>query len=799
MGSNLRKNIEILAPAGSMESMKAAFMAGADAVYMGGSRFGARAFANNPEEEDLKRAIDYAHLHDKKLYLTMNTLFKDKELEDEAYDFLKPYYEEGLDGIIIQDLGLLSMLKDSFPKLPLHASTQMTITGVETAKWLENQGLERIVLSRELSLDEIKKIRNNTKMELEVFVQGALCYCYSGQCLMSSFIGGRSGNRGRCAQPCRLPYQVGDDKKSDYLISPKDICTLEDIPNLVDGGVNSFKIEGRMKKTEYAALTAYLYRHYVDQYLTYGRENFHIDVKDMERLMDLYNRGGFSGGYLHQHNGGDMIFRERPNHMGVPAGKISKKGDIRAMTGLNAGDVLEIRGKDGKAQVQWTLSQPILKDGMFKLQAGNRDKKNVKYPAGTTVFRVRNQVLIDELHNAYVNKDLKEKIYGTLRIVKDSPVILMLTWKDIQISVQGVCAQKANNQPMSEEQLKKPVLKTGNTPFVFETLEVETDGCCYVPNSQLNDLRRRALEMLEEEYLKRYKRKDAVNIPLQPSLTEKGTVGNKTMPEVHVRLAGMELLKRGRLLSEFPWIKRVYVELHEAIQDQFQTVRLLKKAGKNIYFSMPAIFREKDRDKLKKFMREAEHYADGWLVHQLETALFVRSEYPETNMTFDSGIYAMNRRAKRLLETMGNVTLTAPVELNYSELRALNCCDMELMIYGHQLLMISAQCIKKTHEGCTRQPDMIQLTDRQHKHFYAYNECEFCYNKIYNGSPTMLLDKKKELLTLNPLAFRMDFTMENKEQMSELLKSFDEIYIQDRPERNVLKEFTRGHFTRGIE
>ena len=386
--------------------------------------------------------------------------------------------------------------------------------------------------------------------------------------------------------------------------------------------------------------------------------------------MDLYNRGGFSGGYLHQHNGGDMIFRERPNHMGVPAGKISKKGDIRAMTGLNAGDVLEIRGKDGKAQVQWTLSQPILKDGMFKLQAGNRDKKNVKYPAGTTVFRVRNQVLIDELHNAYVNKDLKEKIYGTLRIVKDSPVILMLTWKDIQISVQGVCAQKANNQPMSEEQLKKPVLKTGNTPFVFETLEVETDGCCYVPNSQLNDLRRRALEMLEEEYLKRYKRKDAVNIPLQPSLTEKGTVGNKTMPEVHVRLAGMELLKRGRLLSEFPWIKRVYVELHEAIQDQFQTVRLLKKAGKNIYFSMPAIFREKDRDKLKKFMREAEHYADGWLVHQLETALFVRSEYPETNMTFDSGIYAMNRRAKRLLETMGNVTLTAPVELTYSELRA---------------------------------------------------------------------------------------------------------------------------------
>ena len=198
---HLEKSIEILAPAGSLDGMKAAFHAGADAVYMGGSRFGARAYADNPNEEDLKRAIDYAHIHNKKIYLTLNTLLKDSELEGMVYDFLNPYYEEGLDGVLIQDFGLLSMLRQSFPELPVHASTQMTATGVEMTKWLERQGMERIVLSRELSLAEIKEIRRHTKMELEVFVQGALCYCYSGQCLMSSFIGGRSGNRGRCAHP----------------------------------------------------------------------------------------------------------------------------------------------------------------------------------------------------------------------------------------------------------------------------------------------------------------------------------------------------------------------------------------------------------------------------------------------------------------------------------------------------------------------------------------------------------------------------------------------------------------------
>ena len=247
----MKREIEILAPAGSYESLKAAIAAGADAVYVGGNRFGARAYANNFSEEELLEAIDYVHLHGKKIYLTVNTLLKEKELERELYSYLLPYYRQGLDAVIVQDSGVLRFVREYFPSFPIHASTQMTITGADGARFMEEQGVERIVTARELSLKEIKEISEKTSLEIESFVHGALCYCYSGQCLYSSLLGGRSGNRGQCAQPCRLPYKV--DGKTSYVMSLKDLCTVEFIPDLAEAGIYSFKIEGRMKKPEYVA------------------------------------------------------------------------------------------------------------------------------------------------------------------------------------------------------------------------------------------------------------------------------------------------------------------------------------------------------------------------------------------------------------------------------------------------------------------------------------------------------------------------------------------------------------------
>ena len=276
-----RKQVEILAPAGSYESMKAAVNAGADAVYIGGSRFGARAYAENLDEETMLKAIDYVHLHGCRLYMTVNTLMKEEELAG-LFEYLNPYYMQGLDAAIVQDFGVFSYLRDHFPGLHLHASTQMTITGPYGARLLKEMGASRIVTARELSLEEIREIRDQVDIEIESFVHGALCYCYSGQCLMSSLIGGRSGNRGRCAQTCRLPYEVKqggrplNKKEERYVLSLKDLCTLDLIPDMVEAGVYSMKIEGRMKSPRYTAGVVSVYRKYVDRYLRKGREGYRV-------------------------------------------------------------------------------------------------------------------------------------------------------------------------------------------------------------------------------------------------------------------------------------------------------------------------------------------------------------------------------------------------------------------------------------------------------------------------------------------------------------------------------------------
>ena len=285
------RKTELLAPAGSLESLKAAVNAGADAVYIGGTKFGARAYANNLTEEDMKWAIDYTHLHGVSLYMTINTLLKDRELEEDLYNYVKPYYEHGLDAVIVQDFGVLKALSEWFPDLPLHVSTQMTVTGAEGFEFLKDfPNVTRIVTSRELSMEELAHIRHNTDFEIESFIHGALCYCYSGQCLLSSVIGGRSGNRGRCAQPCRLPYDVlengscisGKDEK--YILSPKDMNTLEILPQLLDMGIDSLKIEGRMKRPEYTAGVVSIYRKYIDRYMQSGGKDIKVEKKDIQDL-----------------------------------------------------------------------------------------------------------------------------------------------------------------------------------------------------------------------------------------------------------------------------------------------------------------------------------------------------------------------------------------------------------------------------------------------------------------------------------------------------------------------------------
>ena len=457
----MKKKVEILAPAGSFDSMKAAVAAGADAVYMGGSRFGARAYAENPDEMGMLEAINYVHLHGRQLYMTVNTLVKEDEMDD-LYDYLLPYYQAGLDAVIVQDMGVFSYIREHFPDLPVHASTQMTITGPEGAALMTRMGAVRIVTARELSLEEIRRIYQETGVEIESFVHGALCYCYSGQCLFSSLIGGRSGNRGRCAQTCRLPFDVlrrldennpNENKKqkkengvlnpgdSKYVLSLKDLCTLDILPDILEAGVYSLKIEGRMKSPRYTAGVVRLYRKYVDLYLKNGRRGYRVDPKDRKELLDLFDRGGQTLGYYTEHNGRDMVVcHEKP------------------------------------------------------------------------AFRQENRELYQYLDKTYVEAEVKEPVQGVARVCEGEPLQLTLQYEDPLTGESrmaggiGAVVQTAVKQPMSKERIEKQLGKTGNTPYYFENLEVETGGSPFVPVQELNELRRSAFEQLTEEILRPYRR-----------------------------------------------------------------------------------------------------------------------------------------------------------------------------------------------------------------------------------------------------------------------------------------------------
>ena len=314
----MKKNqLELLAPAGSYDIFRAVLNAGADAVYVGGGQFGARAYANNFSEEELLRAINEAHIHGKQLYLTVNTLLKEEELEAQLYDYLRPYYEQGLDAVIVQDMGAFQFIREYFPKMDIHTSTQMTICNRYGAEMMKELGATRVVTAREMSFAEIKDIADHVDIEIESFVHGALCYCYSGQCLFSSMLGGRSGNRGRCAQPCRLPYAVLDEKhreykKDAYVLSLKDMCGIKDLRGLADAGVYSLKIEGRMKQIPYAAGVVSYYRKYIDLFLS-GQET-QVSEEDYRAVLALGNRCGFTDGYYHRHNGSDMVTFTKPNY-----------------------------------------------------------------------------------------------------------------------------------------------------------------------------------------------------------------------------------------------------------------------------------------------------------------------------------------------------------------------------------------------------------------------------------------------------------------------------------------------------
>ena len=804
----MKDRVEILAPAGSMECLKAAIAAGADAVYTGGALFGARAYAHNLTEEELLEAIDYVHLHGRRLYLTVNTLIKDREMEKQMYDYLLPYYRQGLDAVIVQDIGLFRFIRKHFPDLPIHASTQMTLTGVDGAKFLEKEGAQRIVTSRELSMAEVKKIADETELEIESFVHGALCYCYSGQCLFSSFIGGRSGNRGQCAQPCRLLYRTPEAKRPQYLLSLKDICTLELIPEMIESGIYSFKIEGRMKKPEYAAAVAFQYRKYADLYLKYYEEcpaeedpaayamkKYRVREEDRQMLLDLYNRGGFHTGYYHTQNGREMISLNRPNHAGVPAVKVlAKKGrnvTAKALTDLYPQDIIELPMRKGREKADNYTCKDAVKKGM-----------NVQIPVfADTPFkrdeiwmRTRNSTLIDTLREEFVNGKIKERICGTFRLYPQEKATLTVKCRDAEITVAGEKAQEALSQPMSRERIEKQLRKTGNTEFEFSFLKAEIGEKVFLPMQSLNELRREALETLEKVICEKYRRsgevkdpeEDKTELSMEEEILSGWTASIRTAEQMEVILEEEAI---GRIYADctmFPriWEKDSYVEW----------ITKVHAAGKEIYLVMPYIFRERTRKQYEAAYNRI--FGAGWdgiLIANYESFAFLKEHGYTGRIMTDYNLYEFNQESRKFWKEKGVFEFTAPVELTERELQDLRVKDGEVIVYGYLPMMISAGCIQKTTRGCLKKSGQTTITDRYRNPFVVKNECDYCYNILYNYVPLYLGDRMEEVYQIGPGRIRLMFTTERQQEVRRILSAYFE--GKELPEGT----YTRGHWKRGIK
>lgn len=804
----MKDRVEILAPAGSMECLKAAIAAGADAVYTGGALFGARAYAHNLTEEELLEAIDYVHLHGRRLYLTVNTLIKDREMEKQMYDYLLPYYRQGLDAVIVQDIGLFRFIRKHFPDLPIHASTQMTLTGVDGAKFLEKEGAQRIVTSRELSMAEVKKIADETELEIESFVHGALCYCYSGQCLFSSFIGGRSGNRGQCAQPCRLLYRTPEAKRPQYLLSLKDICTLELIPEMIESGIYSFKIEGRMKKPEYAAAVAFQYRKYADLYLKYYEEcpaeedpaayamkKYRVREEDRQMLLDLYNRGGFHTGYYHTQNGREMISLNRPNHAGVPAVKVlAKKGrnvTAKALTDLYPQDIIELPMRKGREKADNYTCKDAVRKGM-----------NVQIPVfADTPFkrdeiwmRTRNSTLIDTLREEFVNEKIKERICGTFRLYPQEKATLTVKCRDAEITVAGEKAQEALSQPMSRERIEKQLRKTGNTEFEFSFLKAEIGEKVFLPMQSLNELRREALETLEKVICEKYRRsgevkdpeEDKTELSMEEEVLSGWTASVRTAEQMEVILEEEAI---GRIYVDctmFPriWEKDSYVEW----------ITKVHAAGKEIYLVMPYIFRERTRKQYEAAYNRI--FGAGWdgiLIANYESFAFLKEHGYTGRIMTDYNLYEFNQESRKFWKEKGVFEFTAPVELTERELQDLRVKDGEVIVYGYLPMMISAGCIQKTTRGCLKKSGQTTITDRYRNPFVVKNECDYCYNILYNYVPLYLGDRMEEVYQIGPGRIRLMFTTERQQEVRRILSAYFE--GKELPEGT----YTRGHWKRGIK
>lgn len=777
------KKVELLAPVGKLENAYAAIENGADAIFVGGKLFNARQFAENFNDTELEEIIRYCKLRDVKVYITVNTLVKNEELE-EMYNYLQYLAELKVDALIVQDLGVVRMIKKYFPTLTIHASTQMTAHSVQDVELLKAEGFERIVLARELNLKEIKEIKQKTGVEIETFVHGALCYSYSGQCLFSSFIGGRSGNRGRCAQPCRMQYSLHEKGipivENLHLLSPKDICTLDLIPELIEAGIDSFKIEGRMKSPEYVASVVKEYRKYIDQALE-DSEQYSVAEEDLAELQSIFNRGGFSKGYYHQKAGRDMLTEKTPKNIGLKIGHVmdynpkTKMVTIYTNKALNPGDGLEIWNT--YKHTGTGISKYYEANQKFTVPVAEKAEK------GSAVYLSKNHTLLKELKKTYEKSNRKVAVSAKVVGRIGKPISYTLKYKDLEVTVTGEILDQAMNAPTQKENVIKQLSKLGTTSFKIQDFEIEWDEEIFVVISKLNDLRRKAVNLLEEK----------ITAGSDDVLREKYKAvqfKNKSINSQYGALVNS--IEQLQSCLEEDQIQTIYWEWHYNDEMTQEALKMCQKQGKALYLALPYIMREPIWEKYKnKIAAWQETGIEGYLCRTYGQFNYLNKGLKKLRLDYNLNVF--NNEAVMYWVEKGAEVIGVSMELSKLELKEMQG-PLERIIYGHLPLMTTEQCILGNYKICNKTHTgnyAYTLKDRKESLWQLTTDCEACKMQILTEHPLLTLPGRD--LGQVPFAYyRLNFTKENGQETKEVLSHL----FQETP---LKMQVAVGNFLKSIE
>lgn len=798
--------IELLSPVGDLDCLKAAVQNGADCVYFGASNFSARAFASN--FDDLELAINYAKIRGVKTNLTLNTLIKNDEFED-AYNLAKKAYELGIDAIIVQDLGLATRLIKDFPDLPIHASTQMSIHNLQGTLKLQNLGFKRVVLARELCANEIEYICQNSNVEIECFIHGALCISYSGQCLFSSLVGGRSGNRGKCAQPCRLPYELvqngNETIDKGFLLSTKDLCGLDYIPFLINAGVTSFKIEGRMKTPEYVATVTRIYRKYID--LALSGNPYVIDEKDKKDLLQVFNRGLSSNGHLDKEPNKNLIYPIKPNNMGLPLGIIQKYNKtnghitLKLQEELYVGDCISTQKENGS----YNVSELMVKNKNIKIgNIGNlvtigRMKGNIS--VGDKVYKISSKVLKDNALNSFKTENRKIPLNIKLFIQNNKNISAVVNscykydlYKNLNFEyTSNIIPNTSINKPLDKDTIIKQFSKTNNSIYEFKKIEIILDDNLFLPISSLNDLRRTILENIEKQTLDKIKRTS--NCCYTPIVSNASNLKNNYKISLLLNDLNLEYD-----YSKLDGVHNLYIPLKFFVNKNYENILNVLNKKFSTYIYLPTIIRANYRNLFYDNIvnTKKKYNIKGIVLSNISNFMLISDLYKSNknleliaNYTFN--IYN-NETINKLNDLQISKYIVSPELDKLSILNLYGNPQKELIVYGKIPLMNMNYCLLGKSNKCY--PNCNSLCTNKNRYFLK-DRLGLHFDIVPDNIQTVTTIYNCKTLSICPTDFnldcaRIDILYENIDEINNIINT---VKLGKKFEG---KQYTNGNLNREI-